>query len=235
MRAASTAAFFALSTPTQATGTPGRHLHDREQRVEPVEHALRRAQRDADHRQVGVRGDDARQRGGEAGAADQDAQPTVARRLRVLGDRVRGAVGRAHLELVRDPARVELVHRGLHPLAVGLGADEDPDDAGQPTRLVSGQGDVGAVARAGERDRGPRPRTPARALRSSSSATPVTPRILPPFVTSCSPLPRGARCGRRARRDARRPRSPRSASRCRCAPGTRRRRRSPSRPPAGRR
>ena len=28
MRAASTAAFLALSTPTVATGTPGRHLHD---------------------------------------------------------------------------------------------------------------------------------------------------------------------------------------------------------------
>ena len=38
----------------------GRHLHDREQRVEPVEHAHRRAQRHADHRQLGVRGDDAR-------------------------------------------------------------------------------------------------------------------------------------------------------------------------------
>ena len=54
IRAASTAAFFALSTPTVATGTPGRHLHDREQRVEPVEDAHRRAERHADHRQLGL-------------------------------------------------------------------------------------------------------------------------------------------------------------------------------------
>ena len=137
--AASTAAFFALSTPTQATGTPGRHLHDREQRVEAVEDALRRAERNADHRQVGVRRDHARERGREAGAADQHAQPALARRLGVLGDRVRVAVRGADLELVRDPALGELVHRRLHPLAVGLGADEDPDERAQTTRLASGR------------------------------------------------------------------------------------------------
>ena len=104
MRAASTAAFFALSTPDAGDRHARRHLHDREQRVEPVEHALRRAERHADHRQVGVRGDDARQRGGEAGAADQHPEPALARGRRVLGDGVRVAVGRAHLELVRDPA-----------------------------------------------------------------------------------------------------------------------------------
>src|SRR5438874_1348 len=44
-----------------------RHLHDREHGVEAVEDALRRAQRDADHRKVGVRGDRARQSGGQTG------------------------------------------------------------------------------------------------------------------------------------------------------------------------
>ena len=82
MRAASAAAFFALSTPTVATGTR-RHLHDREQRIEPVEDAHPRAERHADHREVGVRRDHARERGGEAGAGDQHPDPALpARRAR---------------------------------------------------------------------------------------------------------------------------------------------------------
>ena len=106
----------------------GRHLRDREQRVEAVEHAEARAQRDADHRQVGVRRDRAGQRGREAGAADEHAQAALAGGPRVLGDRIRRAVRRAHLELVADARLVEHVRGALHPLAVGLRADEDPDE-----------------------------------------------------------------------------------------------------------
>ena len=51
MRAASTAALRALSTPTQADRHARRHLGDREQRVEPAGDRLRRRQRHADHRQ----------------------------------------------------------------------------------------------------------------------------------------------------------------------------------------
>jgi hypothetical protein len=36
-------------------------------------------------------------------------------------------VGRPHLELPRDSARIELVERVLHPLTVGLGPDENAD------------------------------------------------------------------------------------------------------------
>ena len=57
-----------------------RHLRDREKRVEAVQHAEARLQRHADHRQVGVRRDGARQGGGEAGAADQHADAALAHR-----------------------------------------------------------------------------------------------------------------------------------------------------------
>ena len=100
------------------------------------------------------------QRRGEAGAADQHLQPAPGRRLRVLGDRVGVAVRRAHLELPRDPARVELVERGLHPLAVGLRADEDPDDrlSHRPPAAMSVRWRAPS-----KRDHARRPRTRARA------------------------------------------------------------------------
>ena len=124
-------------------------------------------------------------------------------------------------------ARVELVHRGLHARAVGLGADEDADERishPPPPRCRAGSA---------------RPRTTrcstasyARARASSSvGATPVTERILPPFVTSCAPRTAvppwktsapAALCGLDARRSRR--------LRSRFAPGTRARRRRRSRP-----
>ncbi len=66
----------------------GRHLHDREDRVEPAGGGEAAGQRHADHGQLGVRGDRARQRGGDARAGDDHAQP--AHRARSSSTRPRG-------------------------------------------------------------------------------------------------------------------------------------------------
>ena len=157
-----------------------RHLRDREQRVEPAADALRRAQRDADHRQVAVGGDDPGKRGRHPGAGDDHAHSAELRGRRVLGDAARVAVRREDLQLVRDPALAQLGERRVHRLEVGLGADEDPDErawlvelleqadrrrlrlgsAGNVHRL---RRDVAPVARALERDHARTPRTRARA------------------------------------------------------------------------
>ena len=128
IRAASTAAFRALSTPTAATGTPGGICAI-------ASSASRPSSTESDERsgtpitgRSRVRGRDARQRGRQAGAADQHPEPALARRPAVLGDGLRLPVRRADVELVRDPALVELVERALHALAVRLRADEDADD-----------------------------------------------------------------------------------------------------------
>ena len=81
-----------------------------------------------------MRGDHARERGGEAGTGDQHADPSFPRPACVLGHRVRVAVCGANLELVRDPPRLKLVEGGLHPLAVGLRADQDPHHAAPQVR-----------------------------------------------------------------------------------------------------
>src|SRR5215211_216804 len=103
-------------------GDAGRHLRDREQGVEAVEHRERRPERNADHRQVAVRRGHAREGGGQARAADQHAQAASARAAAVLGDGLRLPVCRPHVELVRDATLVELVERALHPLAIGVRA-----------------------------------------------------------------------------------------------------------------
>ena len=100
---------------------------DPEQRVEPVEHAHRRSQRHPDHREVRVCGDDARERCREPRTADEDAHASFTRRLRVLGDRVRVAVGAHNPDLVEDPALVELPRCLLHHGHVGLRAHHDAD------------------------------------------------------------------------------------------------------------
>ena len=114
--------------PDRRDRDAGRHLNDREKRVEPIEDAHRGAERDADHRQLRMSGDDTRERGRKTGSADQHPKPAVGRRLRVLGNRVGVAVRGSNLELPADLASVELVERRLHALAIGLGADQDPDD-----------------------------------------------------------------------------------------------------------
>ena len=70
---------------------------------------------------------DARQRRGEACAGDQDLQASLPGAAAVLRHGVRVAVRGANLELVGNPAALELVERRLHPLPVRLGPDEDAD------------------------------------------------------------------------------------------------------------
>jgi len=74
---------------------PGRHLHRREQRVEPAE-ALAE-DRHADHRQVGLRGGDARQRGAHPGPGDDHLQPARPRGRAELVHFVRIAMGAHHV------------------------------------------------------------------------------------------------------------------------------------------
>ena len=179
MRAARTAAFFALSTPTVATGTPGGICTIESSASSPSSTRHRRAQRHADHRQLGVRRDDARA-----------APPRGRRRRSAPSGRARAALFAysATASGVRcaertsnshaDPARVELVHRRLHALAVGLRADEDADERSSGTRRCRA-----GTARPRRRSGRP-PRTRGRAPRRRVGPVAVTERIRPPFVTT---------------------------------------------------
>ena len=75
MRTASRPALRAPPIETVATGTPGRHLHDRQQRVHAVEVLQRH--RHADHRQRGDRGEHPGQVGRAPGAGDDHPQPAA--------------------------------------------------------------------------------------------------------------------------------------------------------------
>ena len=128
MRAASTAAFFALSTPTVATGTPGGICTIESSASSP-------SSTDIDERSgTPITGSSVCAATTPGSAAARPApqistrRPAVRGRPRVLGDRVRRAMRRANLELPGDAARVELVERRLHPLAIRLRADQDADD-----------------------------------------------------------------------------------------------------------
>ena len=74
-----------------------------------------------------MRGEDAGECGRQPGAGDQHAQPPLARGAAVVGDCVRLAMCRPHLELVRDAARRQFVERVLHALTVGFRPDDDAD------------------------------------------------------------------------------------------------------------
>ena len=79
MRAASTAAFCALSTPTHATGTPGGIWAIESSASSPPRDRLRRRERHADHRQLACA---RRRRPGSA--ADRPAPAMITRRPRIL-------------------------------------------------------------------------------------------------------------------------------------------------------
>ena len=119
----------AARTGAQAHGDrhAGRHLHDREDRVEAARGAEPARQRHADHGQVGVRRGDARERGGQAGAGDDHAQPAHARVAAVVGDGVGVAVRGHDADLERDARLLEHRARLLHLGHVGLRAHDDPD------------------------------------------------------------------------------------------------------------
>jgi len=103
----------------------GRHLRDREQRVEPVEGA--RLDRDADHRQVGLRRNHSREMRRAARAGDDDFDPAPLRLARVLEHQVRRAMGRDDAQLARDAQLLQGRRGGAHRLEVGRRAHDDPD------------------------------------------------------------------------------------------------------------
>ncbi len=74
-----------------------------------------------------MRGQDPGEGSRQPGAGDQHAQSPLARGAAILGDGVRLAMCRPHLEFVRDAARRQLVERALHALTVGFRPDDDPD------------------------------------------------------------------------------------------------------------
>ncbi len=125
MRAASTAAFLAASTPTLATGTPGGICVIASSASRPPPTELLEVRRDADHRQLGVSSDHAGQRSAQAGAGDDHAQPAHARVPGVVGDDVGVVVRRHNAHLAADPALGQFLLGLLHRWQVALGGHHD--------------------------------------------------------------------------------------------------------------
>ena len=207
MRAARIAALRAEFSPTQATGTPGGIWAMASSASRPPGGRVLRGQRHADHRQLGVRGDDAGQRRRQAGAGDDHPQAAHLRVLGVVGHDVGLAMRRHHAHLVADAALLELLAGLLHLGHVALGAHHDAD-AGASTSIpancsstsvrVSGGAWAGcsltlraprraARCRCESGDRGTGPcqpqHTPRRGRRQGSSPSAVRLSTRPPAVT----------------------------------------------------
>ena len=125
----------------------GRHLHDREQRVEAVEDAHRRAERHADHGQVGVRGDDARE-ARPRGRRPRSAPAARARAPSARTRRPRPAAGGPSAPRARRRSRARPARRA--PAACARG--RTPSRSGSRRGARSDTGDVATIPRAGERD-----------------------------------------------------------------------------------
>jgi hypothetical protein len=141
MRAARWPAFFALSSPTAATGTPGGiWATDSNASKPPSAESRLDSGTPMTGSSVCAACDDRAARP-TAGAGDDHAQPAHLRVAAVVGDDVGLAVGRHDADLVADPALVEHLARLLHDLHVGLGAHDDPHARGvglQPRELRLG-------------------------------------------------------------------------------------------------
>src|SRR3954451_9060678 len=127
MRAARWPAFFALSKPTQPTGTPGGiWVMERMASMPPA--ALRRLESGTPMTGRSVWAAATPGSAAEARAGDDDPQPAQARVLAVVGDGV-GLAVRAHdARLVADARLAQDLGRALHGVHVGLRAHDDPDD-----------------------------------------------------------------------------------------------------------
>ncbi len=175
MRAASTAALRALSTPTQATGTPGGICEIESSASSPPATDVD----DVSGTPITGRSLCAATTPGSAAERPAPAmitlQAPLARGLRVLGDLVGVAMRRHHVDLVRDPARLELLGGLLHRGHVGLRAHDDADlrahAAMSRRRVLPSKSITSAAAYAA-----------ARAVRTSSPSA-VTLSTRPPAVT----------------------------------------------------
>ena len=122
----------ALSRPTQATGTPGRHLHDREHRVQPAQRRLGGVSGTPMTGRSVCAAATPGQRGRQPGAGDDHAQPAHAARCAVVGDDVGVAVRGHHADLVQD-ARA----RSSTFAAFSIAAMSDFEPMMMPTRGAS--------------------------------------------------------------------------------------------------
>ena len=140
--------------------------------VEAARHRARARERDPDHRQVGVGGHYARERGRQPRARDDHPDPAHARVLRVVGDHVRVAMGAHHARLVADPPLVELLARLLHRRHVALRAHDDADARSVDLELLELGDYLGLdLGRSRSRSRLGHARTPSAALAAMSRRT----------------------------------------------------------------
>ena len=102
---------------------PGRHLHDREQGVEPLE--VGRRNRYAEHRQGGLGGEHPRKVGRAARPGDEAAEPAAARLRRVAEQQVGGPVRAHDAALVRHFELRQPARGVLHDVPVGVAAHHD--------------------------------------------------------------------------------------------------------------
>ena len=135
MRTASSAGVLRVADGDGRDRDAGRHLHDREQRVEPVE--LLERHRHADHRERGHRCGHPGQVGRTACAGDDHPQPAVDGRDRVFHHPLGRAVGRDDAHLERDRELLEHVDRGLHHRQVGVAAHDDADERSALSHLMT--------------------------------------------------------------------------------------------------
>ena len=126
-----TASNAALVAPASADGHrrhrhAGGHLHDREQRIQPVERLA--LDGDADHGQEGMAGHHARQVGGAAGAGNDHLQATVFGLTWRTPSSTPACDGRRRRG-IRGRRRTGSACRRLpHRLPVGLAAHDDADE-----------------------------------------------------------------------------------------------------------
>ena len=103
----------------------GGHLHDREERVDPVERA--RFHRHGEHRQGGDGRSHTRQVGGAAGTGDQALEPAIGGGSCIVVEQPRGAVGADDTGFPDHPEVIQGARAVLQSRPVRLAAHDDSD------------------------------------------------------------------------------------------------------------
>ncbi len=111
-----------LADGQRAHRNAARHLHDGEQRIQPVQRLG--LHRYAQHRQTSLGGDHSRQVSGAAGAGDDDLQAARLRRRRVLEQQIRGAMGRNDLDFEGNVQFFQCGRRVFQRAPIGSGAHD---------------------------------------------------------------------------------------------------------------
>src|SRR5882724_3696719 len=99
------------------------HLRGGEQRIEPVQGPAR--ERHADHREIGERGGESRERRREPCPGDHHPEALLPRAFHEIGGLVGLPVGGGHVELVRNARLAQDVEGGLDTRLVAFGADDN--------------------------------------------------------------------------------------------------------------